>query len=227
MPARAAKCAPCSSSATRSSRSTASRAPTSQQFDAMGKAFAQMAKDAGLTWRRIPLDLSFRTVAPVLAAVDSVFADHARTPGLSSEAAIVRHAVHRLGHGGLVEMWPTEKRRRRRQRRPVDAARRERRRARRPSGWPSASPTPSAAGSTAARCWPPRAGRITAGDILILVRKRRPFAGPMVARPEGARHRRRRRRPPAARATRSPSRTSCRSANSSPCRRTTCRSPRC
>src|SRR6185437_10780604 len=48
------------------------------------KAFAQMAKDAGLIWRRIPLDLSFRTVSPVLAAVDSVFGDHARTPGLSS-----------------------------------------------------------------------------------------------------------------------------------------------
>ncbi len=149
------------------------------QFEAMGKAFAQMAKDAGLTWRRIPLDLSFRTVSPVLAAVDRVFADHGRTPGLSSEAAIVRHAVHRLGHGGIVEVWPTE---------VADDA---------DNVDPWTPLDESAARAPAERLaeriadtvrhWLDSGemlaseGRpIAAGDILILVRKRRPFAGPMV-----------------------------------------------
>ena len=44
---------------------------------------------------------------PSLGAVDRVFADAARTPGLTAEAAEIRHAVHRLGHGGLIEVWPT------------------------------------------------------------------------------------------------------------------------
>src|SRR5690606_2674707 len=66
------------------------------QFGAMAAAFADMARQAARDWRRIPLALSFRTVAPVLAAVDRVFADHARTPGLSSAGAIVRHGVHRM-----------------------------------------------------------------------------------------------------------------------------------
>ena len=40
---------------------------------------------AAQTWRRIPLDLSFRTVAPILSAVDGVFGDHDHTPGLTAE----------------------------------------------------------------------------------------------------------------------------------------------
>jgi ATP-dependent helicase/nuclease subunit A len=149
------------------------------QFDAMAKAFAAMAANAGLTWQRIQLDLSFRTVAPVLAAVDSVFADRGRTPGLTTEAAIVRHGVHRMGHGGLVEVWPTEV--------ADDTASVD--------AW---TPLDEAAArapaerladriATTIRGWLDNGemlaseGRpITAGDILILVRKRRPFAGPMV-----------------------------------------------
>ncbi|MFA6139315.1 MAG: UvrD-helicase domain-containing protein, partial [Hyphomicrobium sp.] len=150
------------------------------QFDAMGRAFAAMAHAAGLNWQRIPLDLSFRTVSPVLAAVDAVFADRSRTPGLTSEAAIVRHGVHRMGHGGLVEVWPTE---------VADDAPNvdawtplEEEAARAPAerlaeriaatirGWLDSGETLESEGRP-----------ITAGDILILVRKRRPFAGPMVA----------------------------------------------
>ncbi|MEI9900094.1 MAG: UvrD-helicase domain-containing protein [Hyphomicrobium sp.] len=76
------------------------------KFAEMGRRFEAMSGER--MFRRIPLNLSFRTVAPVLDAVDRVFADHIRTPGLTAEGAIVRHAVHRLGHGGVVEIWPTE-----------------------------------------------------------------------------------------------------------------------
>ncbi len=146
----------------------------------MGKAFAVMARNAGLTWRRVPLDLSFRTVAPVLAAVDRVFSNHGRTPGLTTEAAIVRHGVHRLGHGGVVELWPAEKAD------DVDHV----------DPWTPLDETAASAPAerlaeriaTTIRSWLDNGemlaseGRpITAGDIIILVRKRRPFAGPMVA----------------------------------------------
>jgi len=148
------------------------------QFAEMGARFAQMSGNDA--WRRIPLDLSFRTVAPVLEAVDRVFADHQRTPGLSTEDAIVRHAVHRLGHGGIVEIWPTEV--------PEDDG-----------GSDPWSPLEEATGrapaerladriATTIRRWLDEGeilaseGRpVRAGDILILVRKRRPFAAPMVA----------------------------------------------
>jgi ATP-dependent helicase/nuclease subunit A len=148
------------------------------QFAEMGARFEKMSGEE--SWRRVPLDLSFRTVAPVLGAVDRVFADHGRTPGLSTEGAVVRHAVHRLGHGGVVEIWPTEV----------------------PDADPSADPwlpldekTGRAPAerladriATTIKRWLESGemlaseGRpVRAGDILILVRKRRPFAGPMVA----------------------------------------------
>lgn len=148
------------------------------QFAEMGARFAALSGND--SWRRIPLDLSFRTVAPVLDAVDRVFADHTRTPGLSTEAAVVRHAVHRLGHGGLIEVWPTEV--------PDADANAD--------PW---SPLDERSGrapaerladriATTIRRWLDDGemlaseGRpVRAGDILILVRKRRPFAGPMVA----------------------------------------------
>lgn len=148
------------------------------KFAEMGARFAALCSNE--TWRRIPLNLSFRTVAPVLEAVDGVFSDHRRTPGLSTEDAVVRHAVHRLGHGGIVEIWPTEA--------PEDVS----------NGDPWA-PLEEASGRAPAerlaeriastiRRWLDTGeilaseGRpVRAGDIIILVRKRRPFAGPMVA----------------------------------------------
>jgi len=148
------------------------------QFAEMGALFAAMT--GAERWRRIPLNLSFRTVAPVLGAVDHVFADRRRTPGLTTEEAIVRHAVHRLGHGGVVEVWPTEV--------PEDD-----------SGADPWSPLEEASARAPAerlaeriaatiRRWLDSGemlaseGRpVRAGDIIILVRKRRPFAAPMVA----------------------------------------------
>ena len=151
-----------------------------RKFAEMGQRFATLAQAAAQTWRAIPLDLSFRTVAPILSAVDRVFADHDRTPGLTAERADIRHAVHRIGHGGLVEIWPVLE----------------------PEGGTQADAW-SPLDEEAARAPEVRlAERIAAtiehwlasgerlisedrpirpGDILILLRKRRPFAPPMVA----------------------------------------------
>jgi ATP-dependent helicase/nuclease subunit A len=149
-----------------------------KMFAAQGAALGRRAGLAGASWRCVPLTLSFRSVEPLLAAVDAIFADPRRTPGLG--AAAVCHAADRAGHAGLVEIWPTEKHR-----------------AADPAGpW---SPLQEATDATpsvlrlANRIADTIAGwlksgerlasedrPVQAGDILVLVRKRVPFAPALV-----------------------------------------------
>ena len=151
-----------------------------QMFAQMGEKLAALTATAGQPLRRIPLDLSFRTVAPILTSVDKVFADPGRTPGITAEATVIHHAVRRLGHAGCVELWPTE-----RHDEAEDA-----------DVWSplqegaSSAPQQRLADRIAAtiRGWLDTGERLASehrpiqpGDILILVRKRRPFADPMVA----------------------------------------------
>jgi len=151
-----------------------------RKFAEMGQRFEALAASAKQTWRRVPLDLSFRTVSTILGAVDRVFADHERTPGLTAERADIRHAVHRIGHGGLVEIWPVTV--------PEGGTQAD--------AWsPLDEEAPRApevrlAERIAATIehWLATGERLVSedrpirpGDILILLRKRRPFAAPMVA----------------------------------------------
>ncbi|MCC7252891.1 MAG: double-strand break repair helicase AddA [Hyphomicrobium sp.] len=146
-----------------------------EMFSEMGGRFASLGHGAGVTWRSVPLTLSFRTVAPILAAVDRVFADPALTPGVTPAP----HAVKRAGHGGVVEIWATEQHE---EMPPADAwspldeqsaeppvVRLADRIADTIKGW-------LARGETLASTGRP----VAPGDILILVRKRQPFAAPMV-----------------------------------------------
>ncbi|HXF52979.1 MAG TPA: 3'-5' exonuclease, partial [Hyphomicrobiaceae bacterium] len=133
-----------------------------------------------------PLTLSFRSVPPVLHAVDRVFADPQRTPGLSAGSHALRHEALRMGQGGLVEIWPTEKWT------APDAAEPWSPLAETGSG-PPANRLAQRIAATIAH-WLRGGERLSsedrpirAGDILILVRKRRPFAGPMVAALKGQR----------------------------------------
>jgi ATP-dependent helicase/nuclease subunit A len=153
-------------------------APT--MFTGMGDSFAQRAALAGLVLRRVPLNLSFRAVEPLLAAVDGIFADQARTPGVTSSATPIRHVAHRAGHAGLIEIWPTEKSEQAKPTEPWS-----------PLAEASASsPVVRLAGRIAqtVRGWLDSAEMlasenrpIRAGDILILVRKRTPFAPAMIS----------------------------------------------
>ena len=93
-----------------------------KMFAETGERFAALALSVRMPWKPVSLNLSFRTVAPVLAAVDQVFIDAVRTPGLTASGRFVPHVAHRFGHAGLVEIWPTEKAGRRRTSRSVDAA---------------------------------------------------------------------------------------------------------
>ncbi|HEY7083344.1 MAG TPA: double-strand break repair helicase AddA [Hyphomicrobiaceae bacterium] len=153
-------------------------APT--MFAETGALFARRAELAGLALRRVPLNLSFRATEPLLAAVDLVFADGARTRGVTSSPAPLQHIAHRAGQAGLVEIWPTEK--------PDQAKPAE------PWSPLQEAITSAPVARLAARIahtinrWL-RSGElllsqnrpIRAGDILILVRKRTPFAAAMIS----------------------------------------------
>ena len=151
-----------------------------EKFAEMGRKFAQASRQAGEPLREVPLDLSFRTVAPVLKAVDHVFADNTRTPGVIMGDRKIHHAVKRLGEGGLVEIWPTEVPHEKNDPPPFDPLVHDQ----------SSSPVDRLAANIAdtVKNWldtgeilASKGRPIKAGDVLILCRKRRPFAAPMVA----------------------------------------------
>lgn len=151
-----------------------------RMFAATGDDLAQRAERAGLAWRRVPLTLSFRSVEPLLAAVDSIFADPQRTPGLQSSPAPIRHVADRTGHAGLIEIWPTEKHEAAEPAEPWS-----------PLLEASASPSvvrlanriaATIAGWLETREMLASENRpVRAGDILVLVRKRLPFAPVLVS----------------------------------------------
>jgi ATP-dependent helicase/nuclease subunit A len=151
-----------------------------EMFAASGGHFAAQSRAAGLPFREIALLLSFRTVVPVLAAVDRVFADAAATPGLSVSADPIRHLSSRAGHAGLVEIWPPEVA-------ETDEG---------TDAWSPLEdrPQPSPVTRLAERIantiqdWLATGERLISedrpirpSDVLILVARRRPFAAPMIA----------------------------------------------
>jgi ATP-dependent helicase/nuclease subunit A len=149
-----------------------------KMFAAKGDALSTRAARTGLPWRRVPLTLSFRSVEPLLAAVDAVFARPGRTPGVGSLP--VRHIAHRAGHAGLIEIWPTEK-----YEAPTPAE------AWSPLDETSATPAVVRLANRIADTiagWlrsgemlASEARPVRAGDILVLVRKRLPFAPALVS----------------------------------------------
>ncbi len=151
-----------------------------RMFAQSGEHFRAAADAAKLVMRRVPLILSFRTVEPLLQAVDRVLADRTRTPGLTAGDGAIAHVALRIGQAGCVEIWETEKPT---EPGPIDA-------------WlpldekPQAMPVTRLADRIADTIagWLATGERLAsedrpvrAGDVLILLRKRQPFAAPMVA----------------------------------------------
>ena len=151
------------------------------RFAAVGRSFRQRAAALDLPWQEVPLNLSFRSTVPVLKAVDTVFAREDAAKGLTWQGnGVIHHDAFRTGQAGLVELWSVE----------TDV---------RPTPSPAFEPwndevvgakSVDALCGRIARCiknWIDTqeplasAGRpITAGDILILVRRREPFTTPMI-----------------------------------------------
>lgn len=68
--------------------------------------FAQAVQAAGGSFAAVPLNVSFRSTAPVLALVDAVFADGPARRGVVEEGDTLRHRADREADAGLVELWP-------------------------------------------------------------------------------------------------------------------------
>ena len=138
-----------------------------------GASYEEKAQQADLRWRNVDLNLSFRTLAPVLTAVDSV------TGALPSlrHGSSMPHIAHRHSGAGIVELWEPERGEN------VEKG----------TVWepdapasPSAKPAEALAARIAAKIkhWlesrealPSRERPIEPGDILVLLRKRQPMAG--------------------------------------------------
>lgn len=79
-----------------------------ESFQQNRQAFAAAAEMAEAPFATSELQLSFRTVADVLNAVDRVFSTPDRFHGLSSDPVATVHTTARQGAPGLVELWPLE-----------------------------------------------------------------------------------------------------------------------
>lgn len=162
-------------------------------FAAKGEAFQAAARAVDRAFERIPLELSFRSTAAVLGAVDQVANAATVRRQLTRDAtAAIRHFSFRSGFGGLCELWP-----------PECAPPKAKRAAPDDDGDGDAEQDDSAdtavdngpgphrrlvarltdqiahwlaSGETLASTGQP----IRAGDILVLLKKRAPIAGPLV-----------------------------------------------
>lgn len=151
------------------------------EFARMRDHFASRVQSAEGRWTAVDLDISFRSTAAVLRAVDAVFAaDDARDGVAFDPGKDIRHRAHREGQSGRVEVWPLIAP----EERPA------------PEPWepplaPESAEPPSArlaaviAGTI--RGWldqgerlPARDRPIVAGDVLVLVRRRSSFVAELV-----------------------------------------------
>src|SRR5262245_4297511 len=75
-------------------------------FLEMHRHFEERIREARQDWRSVPLEISFRSTAPVLQAIDAIFCHSAAYDGVALDGAEIRHIAARAGQGGLVELWP-------------------------------------------------------------------------------------------------------------------------
>ena len=151
------------------------------EFDRSHAQMAERVRDAGQQWRDVPLDVSFRSTAPVLDLVDAVFADPVAAHGVVSPGAKpLRHFANRTGDAGRVELWPLQPRPEKRAREAWEVAERN-----------EEQPSAQQALATALARWikgqlgegvllPSQGRPLEAGDVLVLVQRRGIFAPALV-----------------------------------------------
>lgn len=77
-----------------------------EAFEAMRRHFRERVERAGGDWDEVPLDVSFRSTAAVLQAVDRAFAGGLARDGVAFDGRPIRHRSWREGQAGMVELWP-------------------------------------------------------------------------------------------------------------------------
>ena len=78
------------------------------QFSRWRTHFSERIRAVGKLWRSVDLVVSFRSTAPVLAAVDAVFGAPEARDGLLFDGDWLDHESNRRGQAGVVEVWPIE-----------------------------------------------------------------------------------------------------------------------
>ncbi|MGQ9370926.1 double-strand break repair helicase AddA [Azospirillum sp. ST 5-10] len=151
------------------------------EFARMRRHFQAQVEAAEKHWAQIDLDISFRSTAAVLQAVDAVFALPQARDGVASDGhPTIRHRAFRRGHAGLVEVWP-----------PVKPEERPDPPAWAPPVAREAADSPSARLAAViadtVRGWLERGETLAArgrpvqpGDVMVLVRRRTGFVGELV-----------------------------------------------
>jgi ATP-dependent helicase/nuclease subunit A len=151
-----------------------------EAFLRMREHFAERVAAARQQWRVVDLDISFRSTAAVLDAVDGVFARDAASSGVAFDGAPIHHTAFRAGQAGLVELWPPVE-----PEAPLAAAPWqppiEQRQTREPRS------RLALAIAATLRHWlasgerlPARGRDVRAGDVMVLVRRRGPFVTDLV-----------------------------------------------
>jgi ATP-dependent helicase/nuclease subunit A len=149
-------------------------------FDRQYEAYGRKANAANHPWCGVQMNVSFRTTAAVLKAVDLVFAQDAARNGVALTGENITHLVSRQGHAGRVEVWP-----------PVVPLKSDEQPAWKPpvERMQGDSPQNRLAGLIARRIkrmidtnemLPARGRSIRAGDIMVLVRRRTSFVDELV-----------------------------------------------
>ncbi len=77
-----------------------------KNFNNMRDHFKSAVINAGLNWDEVPMDVSFRSTNMILKAVDMTFKSDANKDGLVEKNGKVSHVAYRQGHAGHVELWP-------------------------------------------------------------------------------------------------------------------------
>lgn len=75
-------------------------------FNKMQQLLRHKTETASKSFRSINLDRSFRSTSAVLGIVDRVFSSEQYRAAVCSSPEIIRHDVNRIGHAGMVELWP-------------------------------------------------------------------------------------------------------------------------
>lgn len=144
-----------------------------EAFAVAGHEFARHVEAAERSFERVRLSHSFRSTQDVLSAVDLVFARPDTRKGLTRDIEDIRHSAIRTDAPGQVEVWPSLA--------PQDVEA--------PDDWTQAIDHTSAPAAKLAELiartvagWlakgepiPGRNRRMTAGDVMVLVRKRGNF----------------------------------------------------
>jgi ATP-dependent helicase/nuclease subunit A len=77
-----------------------------EEFDRSHDELQRRVRTSGQIFEDVGLDVSFRSTAPVLQLVDAVFTDPLARPGVVGPGETLAHYADRADHAGVVELWP-------------------------------------------------------------------------------------------------------------------------